>query len=66
MTQIDRIINEKDAAAMLGLNPRTLQRHSEIGKAPPRVRITDRRVGYRESDLQTFIATRTSDDLKDR
>ncbi|HQT38710.1 MAG TPA: AlpA family phage regulatory protein [Acidocella sp.] len=66
MEKTDRIIKEKAAAAMLGIAPITLRRQSEIGKGPPRVRISDRRVGYRESEVQAFIASRTSDNSNTR
>jgi predicted DNA-binding transcriptional regulator AlpA len=30
------------------------------GKAPPRVKITDRIVGYRDSDIKKFLDARTA------
>ena len=53
----DRILDEKTAAARAGVSPRTLRKYSESGKAPERLKISTRRIGYRESDVNSWIAS---------
>lgn len=55
---LDRIRTRKQVADLLSVSTRTLTRMENRGELPPRIRITDRRVGYRESDIAAFIASR--------
>ena len=50
----------REAAHFLGISVRTLTRMEAAGKAPPRVKITDRIVGYRDSDIKKFLDARTA------
>jgi len=54
----DRLLTRRQAAEVLGLQPQTLARWAWAGKEdrPPEVRIGDRAVRYRASDLATWIA----------
>ncbi len=60
MTSHDElIVTEAEAAKMLRLSPRTLQRLRYEGDGPPVIRLTDRRIGYRRADLDAWTQTRT-------
>lgn len=57
---VDRIRTRKQVADLLSVSTRTLTRMENRGELPPRIQITDRRVGYRESDIAAFINSRAS------
>jgi predicted DNA-binding transcriptional regulator AlpA len=52
---VNRIRSRKEFAALLGISTRTLDRLDRKGKLPPRVKVTDRLIGYRETDISAFI-----------
>ena len=54
----DMLLNEVDAAKLLGLTQRTLQAWRFYGKGPLFVRISKRCVRYRRSDLVAWIEKR--------
>jgi predicted DNA-binding transcriptional regulator AlpA len=56
---IDFIRTRKETAQRLRVSLRTLQRMESRGEAPPRIRITDRIFGYRDSAIDKFLASRT-------
>ena len=62
------LIDERDAAASLGLQPRTLQEWRRRGDGPAFVRVSSRCIRYRPEDLENWAADRvrvsTSDDGK--
>jgi predicted DNA-binding transcriptional regulator AlpA len=47
----DRIVTEREACAIRGVSPDTLQRQADRGEGPERIRLSPRRVGYRYSSL---------------
>jgi hypothetical protein len=51
------LLSQREAAVLLGLSPRTLERLRCTGFGPPYVKAC-RRVLYRPSDLDTWIAER--------
>lgn len=51
----DRLLRPKAAMAMLGVSKRTLYRLTDL---PPKVRLSARVVGWRESDLLAYMAAR--------
>lgn len=51
------LLTQRKAAALLCLSERTLERHRVAGTGPPYVR-AGRSVRYRETDLETWIASR--------
>ena len=53
----DRLVTEKEAAAMLGLQPSTLRRWRSTGQPgqPEFVKIAGRAIRYRLSDLSAYI-----------
>jgi predicted DNA-binding transcriptional regulator AlpA len=56
----DYVRSREQFAALLGISVRTLARMEQKGETPPRVRISDNRVGYRQSAIDRFIAERTA------
>jgi predicted DNA-binding transcriptional regulator AlpA len=55
----DEMLAEDDAAAVLGVTPRTMSLWRERKTGPRYVRMTQRIVRYSRSDLQAFIASKT-------
>jgi excisionase family DNA binding protein len=53
----DFILTQKQAAERLGISTQTLVRMQARGDLP-RVQISDRRVGYRHSDISNFLNAR--------
>jgi predicted DNA-binding transcriptional regulator AlpA len=56
---VDRVRNRKQTADRLGICVRTLVRMEQRGEAPPRIKITNTLIGYRDSDIDRFLAART-------
>jgi predicted DNA-binding transcriptional regulator AlpA len=56
----DRLLTRKQAAEVLGFQPQTLARWKWEGRAdrPPEVRVGNRAVRYRASELSKWIADR--------
>jgi predicted DNA-binding transcriptional regulator AlpA len=55
---LDRVVSENEAAAIIGCSKDTLRREFRAGRAPPRVRLSLRRIGYRLSDIHRFLEQR--------
>jgi predicted DNA-binding transcriptional regulator AlpA len=55
----DRVLTEIETAALLGCSRDTLRRSFEDGRAPPRVRLSTRRIGYRLSEIYRFLNQHT-------
>lgn len=53
----ERLLTEKEAAAMLGLQPSTLRRWRSVGQPgqPEFVRVAGRAIRYRLSDLTAYM-----------
>jgi predicted DNA-binding transcriptional regulator AlpA len=58
---IDFIRTRKETAQRLRVSLRTLQRMEARGEAPPRIKISDRIFGYRESAIDAFLRLRTTE-----
>ncbi len=56
---IDRIRTRQEVADLLSISTRTLSRLEDKGEMPPRIRVSDRRYGYKESDIRAFIDARS-------
>lgn len=54
----DNILGSKEAAAYLGLDPDTLGMWRWRGRGPAYCKIGIRKIGYRKSDLDAFLAVR--------
>ena len=57
--KIDFVRSRKDTAKILGISVRTLARIESRGEMPPRIRVSDRIFGYRDSAINEFLAART-------
>jgi predicted DNA-binding transcriptional regulator AlpA len=53
--ELDRVVSEAQAAQILGYSKDTLRREFRTGRAPARVRLSDRRIGYRLSAIYRFL-----------
>ena len=54
------VLSQPEAARLMRLSTRTLERLAENGEAPPRIQSTGRRVGYWRSDVIAWLQARTS------
>lgn len=55
----DEFLDQKQTAALLHVTTRTLQIWGHSDDGPPYVRVGDRRILYRRSDLDAWLAART-------
>jgi predicted DNA-binding transcriptional regulator AlpA len=53
-----RVVSEPTAAGILGVSPDTLKRMVARGQGPRRLKISQRRVGYRLSDVMAWLNQR--------
>ncbi|HMF22503.1 MAG TPA: helix-turn-helix domain-containing protein [Pseudolabrys sp.] len=58
-TAIDYVRSPREAAERLGISMATLRRMAQRGEGPQRIRISDRRIGYPDSALAAFVASRS-------
>jgi predicted DNA-binding transcriptional regulator AlpA len=56
---LDRCVSEDEAARIIGYSKDTLRREFAAGRAPPRVRLSGRRIGYRLSAIYQFLEAHT-------
>ena len=56
---VDFVRTRQETAKILGISVRTLTRLEQRGEAPPRVKISDRIIGYRTSAIDQFLNART-------
>lgn len=61
-----RVLNEIQAAKVLGISARSLQQYRLEGRGPAYVQLTTRRIGYTMIALQTFVEERTRQSTSDR
>lgn len=54
-----RVIGERTAAELLGISAATLRRMASRNGSPQRIRISERRVGYRLDDIQKWLVERS-------
>jgi predicted DNA-binding transcriptional regulator AlpA len=54
----DRVLSELEAADLLGISHDTLRRMHQRGEGPRRLKISERRVGYRVSDIHRWLDQR--------
>ena len=57
---IDYVRSRREAAKIMGVSVRTLTRMERSGQAPPRIRVSARIVGYRDSAINEFLNARTA------
>jgi predicted DNA-binding transcriptional regulator AlpA len=53
-----RVLNERDAAQVIGVSPRTWDRLRARGETPPATKISARRIGYRVADIKAWLDAR--------
>jgi predicted DNA-binding transcriptional regulator AlpA len=56
---LDRVVSENVAASIIGYSKDTLRREFKRGRAPARVRLSGRRIGYRLSAIYRFLERNT-------
>lgn len=59
------LVDERDAAELLSLTPRTLQEWRRRGEGPPHVRVSSRCIRYRIVDLEEWAAERVRTSTSD-
>jgi predicted DNA-binding transcriptional regulator AlpA len=57
----NRLLTEKELSTWLGLSLPTLQRMRSKGGGPKFIRLSLRRVGYRSTDVEEWLVTRTAE-----
>lgn len=57
-SDLDRILGIDEVVRLSGLSPATVWRAIKAGTFPAPVRISARRVGWRASDIRSWIASR--------
>ena len=50
-----RVVSEPELRRMLGLSEKTFERMRLRGDAPPKPQLSERRVGYRVSDIKQWL-----------
>jgi predicted DNA-binding transcriptional regulator AlpA len=58
---IDPLLTEKELSVWVGVSIPNLQRMRSNGTGPRHVQLSPRRIGYRRSDVETWITSRTTD-----
>ena len=56
----DKILPRKKTSEVVGLSARTIYREIKAGRFPKPVQLSARRVGWRESDLDAWLAARSA------
>jgi predicted DNA-binding transcriptional regulator AlpA len=51
----DHVVPRKQAASICGVSTDTLDRLSDKGEGPRRLKLSARRVGYRMSDIEAWL-----------
>lgn len=59
------VVTEAEAAQLLRLSPRSLQRLRLDGGGPPFCRLSERRIGYAVSELNRWLAARSAASTSD-
>jgi predicted DNA-binding transcriptional regulator AlpA len=57
----DTLLTERDLAVYIGLSLPTLQRMRAAGTGPQFVQLSQRRIAYRRSAVDAWLAARTTD-----
>ena len=56
-----RVVDEPTAIKIIGVSPRTWDRMRARGETPPITKISERRIGYRLTDLKAWLDARRVD-----
>ena len=60
-SDLPRIISRKELKLIVPYSPQHILRLEKRGKFPKRIRIGERRVGWRLSDIEEWVAARTAE-----
>ena len=55
----NRVLNKDEAARYCGFSTRTLDRLAATGHGPVCIQLTSRKLGFRQADLDGWLAART-------
>jgi predicted DNA-binding transcriptional regulator AlpA len=55
----DPILSEEEYRTWVGISAPTAQRQRSDGTGPPFVQLSERRIGYRKSDVERWLEART-------
>lgn len=56
----DRLVSDSVCAELLGISLSTLRRLDDVGQAPPKIKISQRRNGRRLRDIGRYIDRRSA------
>ena len=60
MSYPEYVLKQEEAAKLLGFSPRTLARLVAAKRGPEKIRLSAKRVGYRYSDILSWIESRNA------
>lgn len=52
------VVSERDAARLVGLSPSSLRRQRNEGTGPRAIWLSDRKLGYRMTELEAWVDSR--------
>jgi predicted DNA-binding transcriptional regulator AlpA len=61
LANIDPLLTEKELSAWVGVSLPNLQRMRSNGTGPHYVQLSPRRIGYRKSEVEAWLTSRTTD-----
>lgn len=53
-----RVLNRHETIKLIGVDERTFDRMEAAGDAPPKTQLSKRRIGYRLTDIDTWLNAR--------
>jgi predicted DNA-binding transcriptional regulator AlpA len=62
--QGDKLISRRETAARLNISLRTLDRLTQTGNAPRKIQISERRIGYPESEIQAYVNRKLEESVR--
>jgi prophage regulatory protein len=62
--QNDTIVSKREAAALAGFSSSTLEREVRSGRFPAPIRLSRRRIGWRQSDISQWMESLKSRSMK--
>ncbi len=66
LKDLDRMLTEKVVSAWLGVSLPSLQRMRANGTGPRFIRLSERRIAYRQSDVEAWLTARTCSSLDEQ
>ena len=56
--EADRVLDARQGAAKLNISVKTFRRLGWAGKLPPAIRVGERKLGWRNADLEAWMVSR--------